>query len=220
MAIAVVPSGAGTCASTGAETETDRASTDSLTKAASRQKDGSRSSLAWAGRNAKRILCSSTVLQSDGVQQMSHRSPGWERHLTEAIVAARDRPFRWGRHDCATFAFDLRRAIAGSHDVAALWRGRYTTGRRAAWVMRRLGWSSLEAAGRDLSGRAARIRPSRPAGRSGAGGYRPRLRCLPRHPGRRDRTLWPCPCADHCLRTDPIPEFGPPEGRVFRLRSG
>ena len=37
----------------------------------------------------------------------------WERHLIAAIEAARDRPFRWGRHDCATFAFDLRRDLTG-----------------------------------------------------------------------------------------------------------
>jgi len=81
-----------------------------------------------------------------------HRRPGWERRLAEAIAAARDRPFRWGRHDCATFAFDLRRDIAGGYDVAALWRGRYTTARGAVRVMRRLGWQTLEAAGRDLLG--------------------------------------------------------------------
>lgn len=80
------------------------------------------------------------------------RRPGWERILAEAIAAARERPFRWGRHDCATFAFDLRREIAGGHDVAALWRGRYTTARGAVRVMRRLGWPSLEAAGRALLG--------------------------------------------------------------------
>lgn len=82
----------------------------------------------------------------------STRIPGWERRLAEAIEAARDRPFRWGRHDCAIFAFDLRRDITGGHDVAALWRVRYTTARGAVRVMRRLGWSSLEAAGRDLLG--------------------------------------------------------------------
>lgn len=76
----------------------------------------------------------------------------WERHLIAAIEAARDRPFRWGRHDCATFAFDLRRDLTGGFDVAALWRGRYSTARGAHRVMRRLGWSSLEAAGRDLLG--------------------------------------------------------------------
>lgn len=76
----------------------------------------------------------------------------WERRLAEAIEAARELPFRWGQHDCATFAFDLRRALAGGPDVAALWRGRYATAIGAARVMRRLGWSSLEAAGRDLLG--------------------------------------------------------------------
>jgi hypothetical protein len=83
---------------------------------------------------------------------MTMRSPIWERLLAEAVEDARDRPFRWGRHDCATFAFDLRRDLAGGHDVAALWRGRYTTARGAVRVMRRLGWQSLEAAGRDLLG--------------------------------------------------------------------
>lgn len=83
---------------------------------------------------------------------MTMRSPIWERRLVEAIEAARNQPFRWGRHDCATFAFDLRRDIAGGYDVAALWRGRYTTARGAVLVMRRLGWTSLEAAGRALLG--------------------------------------------------------------------
>lgn len=83
---------------------------------------------------------------------MEARIPGWERRLAEAIEAARDRPFAWGRHDCTTFAFDLRRALTGGGDIAALWRGRYTTARGAVRVMRRLGWASLEAAGRDLLG--------------------------------------------------------------------
>lgn len=80
----------------------------------------------------------------------SGRLPGWERRLVAAVEAARDQPFCWGRHDCATFAFDLRRDIAGGYDVAALWRGRYRTARGSVRVMRRLGWSSLEAAGRAL----------------------------------------------------------------------
>ena len=80
------------------------------------------------------------------------RIPGWELRLAAAIDAARDRPFRWGEHDCAIWAFDLRRDLTGGDDVAALWRGRYRTARGAVRVMRRLGWSSLEAAGRDLLG--------------------------------------------------------------------
>ncbi|MFD2101868.1 DUF6950 family protein [Tabrizicola soli] len=55
-------------------------------------------------------------------------------------------------HDCAIWAFDLRRDLTGGDDVVALWRGRYRTARGAQRVMRRLGWSSLEAAGRDLLG--------------------------------------------------------------------
>ncbi|MGA0543198.1 DUF6950 family protein [Neotabrizicola sp. VNH66] len=97
-----------------------------------------------AGENAAVVA---TVLVA-----RTNRRLGWERILVDAIEAARARAFRWGRHDCATFAFDLRRAIAGGHDVAALWRGRYTTARGAVRVMRRLGWTSLEAAGRDLLG--------------------------------------------------------------------
>ena len=42
--------------------------------------------------------------------------------------------------------------MTGCYDVAALWRGRYTTARGAVRVMRRLGWQTLEAAGRDLLG--------------------------------------------------------------------
>ena len=80
------------------------------------------------------------------------RRPGWERRLVAAVEAARDQPCCWGRHDCATFAFDLRRDLACGYDVAALWRGRYCTAIGASRVMRRLGWQSLEAAGRDLLG--------------------------------------------------------------------
>ena len=80
------------------------------------------------------------------------RIPGWELRLAAAIDAARDRPFRWGEHDCAIWAFDLRRDLTGGDDTAQLWRGRYRTARGAVRVMRRLGWRSLEAAGRDLLG--------------------------------------------------------------------
>lgn len=80
------------------------------------------------------------------------RRPGWERRLAEAIETARTRPFTWGRHDCATWAFDLRRDLTGGEDLAGLWRGRYRTARGAVRVMRRLGWSSLEEMGRGLLG--------------------------------------------------------------------
>ena len=80
------------------------------------------------------------------------RIPHWERHLASALYTARTTPFAWGRHDCATWAFELRTELTGGPDTAARWRGRYNTGYGAALIMRRLGWSSLEEMGRDLLG--------------------------------------------------------------------
>jgi hypothetical protein len=68
----------------------------------------------------------------------------WERLLAAAIDTARAKPFVWGVHDCPTFAFETRMILTNGEDVAALWRGRYTTALGAARVMRRLGWASLE----------------------------------------------------------------------------
>jgi hypothetical protein len=42
--------------------------------------------------------------------------------------------------------------LTGGEDVAALWRGLYTTALGGARVMRRLGWSSLEEMGHTLLG--------------------------------------------------------------------
>ncbi|HCY99803.1 MAG: hypothetical protein A3D16_20725 [Rhodobacterales bacterium RIFCSPHIGHO2_02_FULL_62_130] len=77
---------------------------------------------------------------------------GWEVLLAAAVDDARSRSFTWGTHDCATWAFDLRRDLIGGDDTAAHWRGRYRTARGAARVMRRLGWSSMRQAGTALLG--------------------------------------------------------------------
>ena len=76
----------------------------------------------------------------------------WERLLAAAIDTARARPFVWGVHDCPTFAFETRMILTGGEDVAALWRGRYTTALGGERVMRRLGWASLEEMGCALLG--------------------------------------------------------------------
>jgi hypothetical protein len=76
----------------------------------------------------------------------------WERLLASAIETARARPFVWGVHDCPTFAFETRMILTDGEDVAALWRGRYTTALGGQRVMRRLGWVSLEDMGRALLG--------------------------------------------------------------------
>lgn len=70
------------------------------------------------------------------------RRPGWEVALEAAVEAARNRPFSWGDHDCATWAADVRRALTGD-DAAAAWRGRYRTARGASVVMASLGWATL-----------------------------------------------------------------------------
>ncbi|WP_375698002.1 DUF6950 family protein [Pseudophaeobacter sp. TrK17] len=80
------------------------------------------------------------------------RRSDWQSRLADAIKAAREIPFCWGAHDCATWAFDVRRDLTGGEDIAASWRGRYRTALGAHRVMKRLGWDSLEAAGRDLLG--------------------------------------------------------------------
>lgn len=80
------------------------------------------------------------------------RVENWEQHLAAAIEAAGARGFVWGANDCATFAFETRAVLIDGEDIAARWRGRYTTALGSLRVMRRLGWESLEAMGRDLLG--------------------------------------------------------------------
>ncbi len=83
---------------------------------------------------------------------MLPRVDHWERLLAAAIDMARAKPFVWGVHDCPTFAFETRMILTGGEDIAALWRGRYTTALGGERVMRRLGWASLEEMGRALLG--------------------------------------------------------------------
>ena len=70
------------------------------------------------------------------------RLDGWEVALAGEIEAARGLPFSWGTHDCATWAFEVRRALTGIDD-ARRWRGRYRTAAGGAKVQRKLGWATL-----------------------------------------------------------------------------
>jgi len=79
------------------------------------------------------------------------KAEGWEQRLSDAIEEARKLQFVWGHHDCATWAFDVRRALTGGPDVAT-WRGRYKTPIGSHRIMRKLGWNSLEDLGRELLG--------------------------------------------------------------------
>jgi hypothetical protein len=84
--------------------------------------------------------------------RVSTRVPHWEQVLAVALRAAQTKPFVWGQHDCATWAFDLYRDLTDGPDHAALWRGRYRTRVGCGRVLRRLGWTSLEEGGRALLG--------------------------------------------------------------------
>lgn len=70
------------------------------------------------------------------------RLPGWEGALTAEIERAAGLVFAWGRHDCATWAFDVRRRLTG-HDAASEWRGRYGSAAGARRTLRRLGCGSV-----------------------------------------------------------------------------
>lgn len=76
---------------------------------------------------------------------------GWAVLLAAHIEEARGRPFEWGVHDCATWAFDVRAALTGE-DAADAWRGQYKTAKGSVRVMRRLGWDSIADMAADLLG--------------------------------------------------------------------
>lgn len=73
------------------------------------------------------------------------RLPEWPERLAAAIRAARDKPFAWGRFDCALFACDCAAAMTGV-DAGARFRDRYRTELGAARALKRIGGvASLEA---------------------------------------------------------------------------
>ncbi len=65
------------------------------------------------------------------------RTQDWPVRLADAIEEARERPFAWGRHDCATWAFSVAARLRDAPPPS--WVGRYTTRRGAARVLRRHG---------------------------------------------------------------------------------
>ena len=53
------------------------------------------------------------------------RVDNWPVRLAEAIEEARERPFAWGSHDCATWAFAVAARLRG--DPRPKWIGSYKT---------------------------------------------------------------------------------------------
>ena len=70
------------------------------------------------------------------------RLPDWEQRLSNFLAAHQSRPFAWGEWDCILFACAAAEAITG-HDAAADYRGRYSTRRGAARILRCLGQGTL-----------------------------------------------------------------------------
>lgn len=66
------------------------------------------------------------------------RLPDWAARLQALLLAARDTPFAWGRHDCCLLAADAVLALTG-HDPAAPWRSTYSDASGARIVLRQLG---------------------------------------------------------------------------------
>jgi hypothetical protein len=57
---------------------------------------------------------------------MIARRDNWPDLLAAYIESKRSEPFAWGSNDCCLFAADWIK-IATGHDIAAQWRGSYTT---------------------------------------------------------------------------------------------
>ena len=78
---------------------------------------------------------------------LTRKTPGWETRLQQAIEDAIWRPFQWGCHDCATWAFDVAAALTETESRSGLWLGRYHTSLGAERLKRRLGWATRREGG-------------------------------------------------------------------------
>lgn len=75
---------------------------------------------------------------------MLTRREDWPSRLAAALEDARDRPFKWGEHDCGLFAGDCVLAMTGI-DPVALYRGQYADEEGARATMRLLSGGGLRA---------------------------------------------------------------------------
>lgn len=68
------------------------------------------------------------------------RPEGWESLLYHHILEARGKTFDWGTHDCVLWCADWIHKIRDV-DLAAKWRGTYSTEEEAQAVLGSLGFS-------------------------------------------------------------------------------
>ena len=71
------------------------------------------------------------------------RRDDWASRLISVIDAADNKPFAWGKQDCALFAADCVQAMTGE-DFAAPFRGRYDTALGSMRALKMMGYASLE----------------------------------------------------------------------------
>lgn len=71
------------------------------------------------------------------------RRDDWASRLISVIDAADNKPFAWGKQDCALFAADCVQAMTGE-DFAAPFRGRYDTALGSVRALKMMGYASLE----------------------------------------------------------------------------
>jgi hypothetical protein len=71
-----------------------------------------------------------------------NRYPDWETRLAAYLEPLRDRPFKWGKHDCCTFAAGAVRAMTGEHSMPEF-RGKYRDGVGAAKALQTIGKGTL-----------------------------------------------------------------------------
>lgn len=85
------------------------------------------------------------MVQEEGVTMADAltRLPDWRSRLAAEMDRQRRDPHAWGSHDCALgLAAGAVEAISGV-DVAAPWRGRYTTPLGAARLLRKGGFDGV-----------------------------------------------------------------------------
>lgn len=69
-----------------------------------------------------------------------HRRPDWKPRLHAYLTACATRAFRPGQHDCMLWAAGDIEALTGV-DLAAAWRGRYTTLAGGRRILRKAGFT-------------------------------------------------------------------------------
>ena len=72
------------------------------------------------------------------------KKPNWPILLASFIVSRRNTPFVWGTHDCSLFIADAVKVIT-DRDIAAAFRGRYSTAKGAQRALKRYGKGTLTA---------------------------------------------------------------------------